>query len=214
MPVCIYVYVSVKPQLELRLTAWKPSWAQRPQRHGSDTVHMYMRRCLHGPLRSEKWGKKNMSHWYLILSRKLIIQIHLYDIYNICLYIYVSIQKERDGGGLDDQLPFGRGVYLSLLESIQDAVRMAELITDGTVIGQLCPQRRGWKGSHNFNSSKHLLVDHHYLLALGNGTVMKTVWNFPMAGENDDPPIWEWIVFPSYQNIKWVFPIFSYYPLE
>lgn len=130
------------------------------------------------------------------------------------IYIYVSIQKERDGGGLDDQLPFGRGVYLSLLESIQDAVRMAELITDGTVIGQLCPQRRGWKGSHNFNSSKHLLVDHHYLLALGNGTVMKTVWNFPMAGENDDPPIWEWIVFPSYQNIKWVFPIFSYYPLE
>lgn len=70
-----------------------------------------------------------------------IIYIYNMSIYSI--YIYVFIQRDRDGGGLDDQLPFGRGVYLSLLESIQDAVRMAELITDGTVIGQLCPQRRG-----------------------------------------------------------------------
>lgn len=167
------------------------------------------------PFEVRKMGKK--KHVTLIsdtLKKANHSNSFIWYIQYMSIYIYVSIQKERDGGGLDDQLPFGRGVYLSLLESIQDAVRMAELITDGTVIGQLCPQRRGWKGSHNFNSSKHLLVDHHYLLALGNGTVMKTVWNFPMAGENDDSPIWEWIVFPSYQNIKWVFPIFSYYPLE
>ena len=115
-------------------------------------------------------------------------------------------------------------VYVSLLESIQDPVRMAGLITDGTVPVVSQRRTRGWKSSDNFNSSKHFLVDQHQLLAFRNGTTIHRYEISPAGAtrKNNDPPIWEWIVFPiniiqieppsllqlvEYQKIQWVFPI-------